>query len=134
MIDAITLRQSVRYASVGIGSNLFLYVCYLALTALGVGHKIAMTIAYVIGVMISFLLNRSWSFGHSGSAQRALVRYVGAYVVGYLINLAILLIGVDRLGFPHQAVQAIAIVLVAACLFLMHKFWVFAPDIPSNAT
>ena len=128
MVDSITQRQLVRYASVGIVSNLMLYLAYLGLTAFGLGHKTAMTIAYVTGVTLSFVMNRNWSFGHSGAAHWALARYVAAYVFGYLLNLGLLLFGVDYLNLPHQAVQAVAVFIVAGTLFIMHKFWVFAPS------
>lgn len=52
-------------------------------------------------------------------------RYIIAHCFGYLINLVILIIFVDELGFVHQWVQAIAIVIVAAFLFLAFKFFVF---------
>jgi putative flippase GtrA len=58
-------------------------------------------------------------------AHNAFTRYVIAYVIGYLINFGLLAIGVDHLNLPHQIVQAVAIVIVASSLFLMHKFWVF---------
>jgi uncharacterized membrane protein (GlpM family) len=50
---------------------------------------------------------------------------------GYLCNLAILRVFVDRLGYPHQIVQAVAIFVVAAYLFLAFKMFVFVT--PTNA-
>lgn len=129
MIDADTRAQFLRYATVGLASNLLLYLAYLGITATGLGHKTAMTLLYVSGVLITFVANRSWSFAHRGLAQAAFIRYVIAYIVGYLLNFALLWFAVDRLHLPHQGVQAVAVVLVAIGLFLMHKYWVFAPAI-----
>lgn len=119
--------QFLRYAAVGVSSNLLLYVAYLGLTSVNVGHKTAMTLLYVSGVLITFMANRNWSFEHHGFAQAAFVRYVLAYILGYLLNFSILWFAVDHLHFPHQGVQAVTIVTVAISLFLMHKYWVFAP-------
>ena len=127
MIDAVTRRQALRYATVGLASNLLLYLAYLGVTATGLGHKTAMTLIYVLGVLATFVANRLWSFGHRGAAHAALARYAIAYGVGYLLNLALLWLAVDRLRLPHQGVQAMAILLVAGSLFLMQKYWVFAP-------
>lgn len=129
MIDADTRAQFLRYATVGLASNLLLYLAYLGITATGLGHKTAMTLLYVSGVLITFVANRSWSFAHRGLAQAAFIRYVIAYILGYLLNFALLWFAVDRLHLPHQGVQAVAVVLVAISLFLMHKYWVFAPAI-----
>lgn len=134
MVDGVTLRQSFRYASVGLASNLILYLAYLGLTALGMGHKLAMTLLYVSGVLVTFFANRNWSFNHNGATHWALARYVVVYVLGYLLNLGLLSFGVERLNLPHQGVQAMAIVAVAVSLFLMHKYWVFAPSHDRNAS
>lgn len=129
MIDATTRRQFLRYATVGVASNLLLYLAFLGLTAMGMEHKIAMTVLYVSGVLITYLANRDWSFNHNGMTHTAFVRYVIAYVLGYLLNLGLLWFAVDFLHMPHQGVQAVAIVMVALSLFVMHKYWVFAPAI-----
>ena len=126
--------QFIRYAVVGIVSNIIGFLLYLVLTAAGMEHKLAMTIIYGVGVAQTFIFNKRWSFSFQGMAHAAFVRYIVAYALGYLLNLTLLLIFVDRFLLPHQAVQAVAIVLVAISLFLMHKFWVFAsPTIREKA-
>lgn len=127
MIDAQTGGQLMRYIMVGVASNSFLYLAYLGLTVVGFGHKTAMTFLYITGGLISFVVNRAWSFKHKGRGRSAFARYSVTYIFGYLFNLALLWLFVDRLHQPHQFVQAVAIVLVAVSLFLMNKFWVFAP-------
>lgn len=126
MIDAETRGQLRRYIVVGAVSNSLLYLAYLGLTAMGLGHKSAMTSLYITGALISFIINRAWSFKHKGCGQSAFARYSVTYILGYLFNLSLLWLLVDRLHQPHQVVQAVAIVLVAGSLFLMNKFWVFA--------
>jgi len=127
--------QLSRYAVVGLASNAVGYLLYLLLTHFGMGYKSAMSLLYAVGVVQTFYFNRSWSFGHQGRVHGALARYVIAYALGYLLNLGLLWFAVDRLHLPHQIVQAIAIVLVAASLFLMHRYWVFAePSVRSQPT
>lgn len=48
-------------------------------------------------------------------------------MMGYLLNLILLLLFVDWLDFPHQIVQGIAIVVVAIFLFVVLRIFVFAP-------
>lgn len=129
MMDALTRKQFMRYVVVGATSNTLLYLAYLGLTVGGFGHKTAMTFLYITGGLITFIVNRAWSFNHQGNGHSALARYVVAYSLGYLFNLALLWLFVDRLHQSHQLVQAAAIILVAVSLFLMNKFWVFAPPI-----
>jgi len=120
-----TLSQFIRYALVGLASNVLLYLLYLLITGLGLGHKLAMTLLYGLGVLWTFLFNRNWSFQHGGEAASALRRYVFAYLAGYLLNWLVLYSLVDQLGWPHQFVQGFMILLLAIGLFLAQKFWVF---------
>jgi putative flippase GtrA len=119
--------QFTRYVVVGLASNGVLYVLYLSLTHLGIGHKTAMTSLYVLGVLQTFHFNRGWSFGHEGQRSLAFVRYLAAYVFGYALNLFALLLLVDYLGWSHEWVQGAMIVFVAVILFLLQRFWVFRP-------
>jgi len=133
VIDARSRSQFLRYATVGLTSNVLMYLAYLGLTAVALGHKSAMTLVYLAGTFLSFFANRSWSFAHRGASRVALARYVAAYLFGYGLNWTILWVGVDRFRFPHQIVQAGAICVVAIGLFLLHKFWVFRPDTGADA-
>lgn len=126
------LGQMIRYGIVGITSNAVGYLLYLVLTAAGVEHKLAMTLMYMIGVVQTFLFNKRWSFDHDGSHRHAFVRYVMSYGVGYAVNLTGLYFCVDRLGWPHQAVQGVMVFVVAALLFMLQKFWVFRTSLTSG--
>jgi putative flippase GtrA len=105
---------------------------YLLVTNLGATPKITMTLLYGVGAAIGFMGNRKLTFAHKGSLLGSGVRYIIAHCFGYLINLAILIVLVDKLGYPHQLVQAIAILVVAAFLFMVFKFFVFTDMDASN--
>jgi putative flippase GtrA len=119
------MRQLIRYGLVGAVSNLTIYFVYLLITYLGVEPKTAMTLVYIIGASIGFIGNRKWTFTHRGDSTRAALRYVLAHVFGYLLNFLILFTFVDRLGYAHQWVQAMAIIIVAGFLFIVFKYFVF---------
>lgn len=122
-----TLAQLVRFGIVGVVSNGALFVLYLVMTRYGIGPKIAMSIAYGIGVAQTFLFNRRWTFRHRGSASAAFVRYCATYGIGYLTNLVTLVILVDLAGWRHQWVQGATILCIAVLVFLLQKYWVFRP-------
>jgi putative flippase GtrA len=120
------IDQFLRYFTVGISSNLFIYLAYLAITGLGAGHKTAMTMLYWLGVLVTYFINRRWTFNHAGAVSESLFRYIFTYVAGYVANWTGLYYLVDRQGFPHQAVQGILILMIATSIFLAQKFWVFS--------
>jgi putative flippase GtrA len=117
--------QGARFIIVGLASNLLLYLFYLLVTGLGLGYKIAMTLAYVLSAAQTFAFNAFWTFEHR-RIKGPLVRYVIAYVVCYFVNISALIVFVDRVGMPHQVVQGVMILVIAAVMFLLQKFWVFA--------
>ena len=117
--------QLNRFAVVGIVSNIVLFGLYLALTSFGIEHKLAITFVYIVGVVQTFFFNRQWTFNKTGEADFALLRYIIVYVLGYFISISLLFIFVDRLDFPHQFVMGVTIVLVAGCMFVLQKYWVF---------
>jgi putative flippase GtrA len=120
------LTQFVRYGVVGLTSNAMLYFGYLGLTWLGVGYKLAMTALYCVGVMQTFVFNRRWTFRHDGNSGQAFRRYVIAYLLGYALNFLALVMFVDYLGWPHQLVQGIMILVLACFLFVLQRLWVFS--------
>jgi putative flippase GtrA len=115
-----------KFALVGVISNLTGYLLYLLGTFLGAAPKLAMTVLYIVGATASFFANRKWTFSHRGPISSAMMRYAVSHLLGYLLNLSILIVFVDRVGLPHQLVQAVAIVIVAVFLFFLMNRFVFA--------
>ena len=123
-LDARRL-QLVRFGVVGLASNLLLYLLYLALTAVDVEPKLAMSLLWMIGILQTFAFNKKWTFGHRGRLSATFVRYVSLYAAGYLINLGVLVVMVDRLGYSHRWVQGVMVLVIAALSFAVQKTWVF---------
>ena len=123
-----TLRQFFSYALIGVLTNFLGYATYLILTYLWGTPKLTMTALYFVGASIGYLANRRFTFRYDGGIGVAGVRYLLAQVAGYLLNLVLLLLLVDWFDFPHQIVQAIAIVVVAIFLFIVLRIFVFAPS------
>ena len=121
-----TILQLSRYAVVGLSANFFLFSVYLFLTYLGVGHKTAMTFLYGVGMLLTFIFNKRWSFRHQGPIAPAICRYFITYSMGYVINIFMLWYFVDQLEFPHRWIQGVAVFVVAGVIFLMQKYWIFS--------
>jgi len=127
-------KQFLRYAVVGLMSNAIIYAIYIVLTYLGTGPKLAMSLLYSVGVLLTFVVNKKWSFRFGGAAAPALLRYATAYAVGYVLNFLALLFLVDQAGLPHQWVQGAMILVVAFMLFMAQRYWVFPRSSKSDAT
>ena len=120
------MTQLVRYGLVGVASNGVAYAVYLLITAGGITPALAAGLVYVVAATVGFLGNRRLTFEHEGNAWSAGLRYLVAHAVGLALNLGIIFVMVDGWGYPHPAVQAFAIVVVAGYLFVALKYFVFA--------
>ena len=118
-------RQLLKYALVGLISNASGYALYLLLTDQGCPPKLAMTALYTTGALIGFLGNRRLTFSYRGGIVGSGIRFVLVQAGGYAINLCLLVVLVDGVGYAHQWVQAAAILMVAGYLFVALKFFVF---------
>jgi putative flippase GtrA len=119
------LVQVVRYGVVGVINNLAGYLIYLGVTWLGLEPKLAVTLMYPIGALTGYFGHARYAFAYRGGHVSGLLRYVVAHLVGYTANIALLYVFFDRFGYPHQAVQAVAIFVVAGLLFALFRYFVF---------
>jgi putative flippase GtrA len=127
------LLQIARYGVVGVLNNLLGYLIYLLLTWLWLEPKLAVTLLYPIGALTGYFGHAKYAFAYEGRHFHGLLRYLGAHLVGYSVNVSLLYVFSDRMLLPHQAVQAAAIVVVGGLLYVLYKYWVFppAPNRPS---
>lgn len=122
--------QLMRYGIVGVASNAVLYLLYLLFTRLGLAPVVAMTVTFAMGVAQTFVFNKRWTFEHRERSRAAFIRYVLTYALGYVVNLLLLFVLVGQWHWPHQWVQAGAILAIAVMIFLLQRHWVFATNVP----
>jgi len=112
---------------VGLLTNLAGYGVYLLLTWSWLEPKLAVTLLYPVGVIAGYFGHARYSFSYQGRAKSGMSRYLVAHAIGYGANVSLLYVFSDVLRYPHQAVQAAAIFIVAGILFLLFRFFVFPP-------
>jgi len=119
------IKQLFRYLVVGAGANFLGYSIYLVITSAGIDSLLGMTLIYLSACLASFVGNKRWTFSDKSKGIVVLPRYICVQIAGYLTNLFLLLALSRYLGFAHQAVQLVAIVVVAIEVFLLSKYYVF---------
>jgi putative flippase GtrA len=119
------MRQLISYGVVGVVSNLIIYLFYLLITHGGVEPKTAMTFLYIIAASTSFFVYKKFTFFYERDVLNSGARYVTAHMFGFLLNWIILNTFVERLNYPHQIVQAVAVFVVAVFLFVVFNLFVF---------
>ena len=121
----LVISQMLRYGVVGIMNNFLGYLIYLAVTWFWLEPKLAVTLIYPVGSVTAYFGHAKYVFRFQGKHGYGLLRYIIAHSFGYAINLTLLYVFTDLYGYPHQAVQACAVVVVGGVLYLLFRYWVF---------
>ena len=126
LLEKESRTQLLRYGIVGITHNAVGYFIYLFITWLGVDPKLVVGVSYPLSMLVSYLGNKKFTFHHDGKITKSSIRFIISHIISYSINLLMLYIFVDKLSYPHQYVQLVAIFVCAAFLFFTLKIYVFS--------
>lgn len=122
------VRSFVRFVIVGVlNTGLGLAVIFAAKGLFGWGDVSANMLGYSVGLAVSFVLNRSWSFAHCGAVLPALARFLAAFLLAYAVNLGTVLALIRVLEINSYLAQAIGVMPYTLIFFAASRLLVFAP-------
>lgn len=121
-------HQFVRYAGVGGVAAIGHYgTLVLAVELGGVDAVVAALAGYLVGGVISYRLNRRWTFASDRPHESAVPRFVLVTAVGFaLTGLSMAILG-DGLGLHYLPAQLLTTGLVALWTFSANRAWTFRP-------
>ncbi|WP_312887514.1 GtrA family protein [Microvirga arabica] len=105
----------------GAVTNLSLYVLFLLLVWAGGAPLLISALCYVLGVIMSYLLNRRWTFASRSSHSHDLPRFLLAYGIGLGTTLVSmnLLINLLRPAIAQILTIGVTALSIYASLYLM---------------
>ncbi|WP_342116722.1 GtrA family protein [Pseudoduganella sp. OTU4001] len=116
------MNEIVRYLAVGVLNTLFGYGCFSVLLYLGLHYSVASLLATVLGVLFNFKSFGQLVFNSRDNSR--FVRFVGVYLLAYLVNVAALAL-LTRMGLNAYAAGAVLLLPMAALTYILHKRFVF---------
>jgi putative flippase GtrA len=119
-------RQWLRFAVVGAGNTLLSLFVYDVLVRLGVHYLLASSLAFAVGVVNSYSLNRRWTFRSHDRRGPEVLRFVVVQGIGLGVDVGLLYALVDRVGIHHLIAQALVFPAASAVTFLLSRYWAFA--------
>ena len=126
-------RSFVRFVLVGIlNTGVGLALIFVAKGLFGWGDLAANVFGYAVGLAVSFLLNRNWSFEHRGAVSPALLRFLAVFLAAYSSNLVTLFGLIDLLGMNAYVAQALAVIPYTLLFYLGSRWFVFRRDTGSH--
>jgi len=128
LVKFIKKHTFIRFLLVGVLNTAFSYLLYASLILIGLKYLLAFSISYVAGVLFNFQTIGRLVFKNKNN--KLLFRFVGVYVVIYLLNAEGLRIA-DALNINIEyktkmlIASAILVVPMAMVSFVLNKLFVF---------
>jgi putative flippase GtrA len=120
------MRHLLRFSLVGIVNTAIGLICiWSTMYFLALNEVAANLCGYVVALGVSFALNRTWTFGHSGPVAASLPRWLGLAALAYVANLAIVVTAHRLFGIDAYLAQPLGICGYTLTMFLGAKFLVF---------
>ncbi len=119
----------IRFAVIGLVTTLMDLVLFSALTSgVGINPVVANVFSYSCGIVTSFLLNRSWTFGVPAGTrgiERQALRFLSTHLASLLLSS--LLVALFILMLSPFAAKVTTVPIVFLWNYALARFWVFRP-------
>jgi putative flippase GtrA len=121
------LRQSIRFAGVGIiNTAVGLSVIWGVMFFFGAAPAPANAAGYAIGLGLSFVLNRSWTFGSRAASAEQLPRFMLVAALSYLVNLSVVMLAISQFSVNAYLAQLVGAAMYTVSFFFGCRCFVFA--------
>lgn len=117
-----SLDMLLRFATVGAITTLLDIALFMTLVAASAPPAAANLVSYSCGIVVSYALNRSWTFGVRHSNAKAL-KFLAATLTGLLIS-TVLVTALSTL-MPPPLAKILSVPAVFAWNYLTARLWVF---------
>lgn len=119
-------KKVFRYIVVGvIGTATHVGALVLLVEIFYMDPVLSSTLGFILTVIVSYILNYFWTFESSQNHIIALSRYVIVSVTGLLLNVGIMHLTVNILGWWYILGQATVSFVIPVTNFLMNNYWSF---------
>ena len=118
-------RRFIGFILAGGAATILNYTVFFTLLLAGIHYLAASGIGYVSGILVSFSINRRLIFKATGAAAPQLARYVAAYGLALLAQLALLEVLV-RTGLTPTIAHGLALITVVIANYFVIKGFVFS--------
>lgn len=117
--------QLARFLVVGISNTLISFVVYRLLIEVDVWYFVAAPLAFAVGALNGYILNRRWTFA-ARDTTRARVLYLAVAAAGALSTSLLVLLFVDVAGSGRVWAYVFAIPPVTLGTFAANRLWTFS--------
>lgn len=122
--------QFTKFAGVGAIGTIGHYAVLVALVHLaGLDPVLSSGAGALVGAVINYVLNYKCTFHSDQRHVQAAPKFVAVAAVGLVVNVLMMALLVDVLGFYYLVAQVIATGVVLVWNFLGNRYWTFRRDL-----
>lgn len=121
MIASALNVRFIRFLCAGGVNAITTYAVFLACIQL-VNYKVSYTAAYLVGIVISFAMNRNFVF-RSPQRLKFWFQYLFIYFAQYGFGLALLVILVNRMGVAEEFGPLLVILITIPASYWLNKIF-----------
>ncbi len=114
--------QFIKFSVIGVINTAFNYLCYSSLVLLGLHYFFANTVAWVLGILLSYFLNSRFVFKSSPNRAAVIKTYI-VYGISYAVTMLGLAFFIDFLHVSEFIAPLIMLLFSVPFNFLAMKFW-----------
>ncbi|HWQ42911.1 MAG TPA: GtrA family protein [Desulfosporosinus sp.] len=117
----------IRYGLVGLLGTILHFSSLIALVELAhLDPVISSVVGFLLVLLISYYLNRNWTFCAVDRKKRQFLYYTMVSLIGLGLNSSIMFIDVHVLQWNYLYGQCLVVVVVPVSNFLMNRRWTFS--------
>ena len=121
------IPQFLRYAIVGLAAAVAHYGTLFGLVQSGaMGDVLATLCGFIAGGIVSYWLNRRFTFVSDRHHGAAMPRFVTIAFGGFVLTGVLMWVLSDKLGLYYMLAQPIITLIVMVWTFVGNRFWTFA--------
>lgn len=118
----------LRFCSVGVLNTLVGFAIIFGLMRFGgVQYLLANAAGYAVGMVLSFTLNRSWTFAHKGPILHSALQWTLVIAVAYAANISVVFAAHEYFGIDRYLSQAFGVFAYTGLSFLGGRYFAFSP-------
>jgi putative flippase GtrA len=121
------MGQIIRFGFVGVLNTFVDGSAYFLLSRSGLipDLVIAKGISYSVGVLNSFIWNRSWTFKSHVDSRRVFIPFIVTNLLAVGINAWVMRLALNVFGLPELGALALATAAIFIWNFAINKFFIF---------
>ncbi|MCL2651193.1 MAG: GtrA family protein [Candidatus Azobacteroides sp.] len=118
--------EAFKYGIVGVVNTLLtLAIIWIMRSVVGTSLVVSNATGYTIGFLNSFILNRFWTFKANDNWKKEFIKFLLAFIVCYLIQLAFVLLLEKSTGLKERYATLLGMVVYTGINFLLNKYFTF---------